>query len=156
MKCFMWKVPWGAIPTGIKVRVRGIGTDVCSGCRVALEDPLHLFLKCPMVLGLICKVCKWVQRSLKIPCSKEDLILGGGVMANEAVLSCTQVLRFFLLKHIWQARNGRVFENKLESPQLKDIIQDSVQALFEIGLKIQIDVWKETITRVCSFENVYP
>ena len=91
MKGFMWKVLWGAIPTGIKVRVRGIGTE-----RVALEDPLHLFLKCPMVLGLIGKICKWVQRSLKIPCSKEDLILGGGVMANEAILSCTEVLIFFL------------------------------------------------------------
>ena len=91
-----------------------------------------------------------------IPCSREDLVLGGGVKVNEAVLACKQILKFFLLKHVWKIRNVRIFENKPGSLQYKDVVQDIIQALLEIGSKMQTDDWKETLARVCNFQKVLP
>ena len=91
-----------------------------------------------------------------IPCSREDLVLGGGVKVNEEMSACKQILKFFLLKHVWQTRNVRIFENKPGSLQCKDVVHDNIQALLGIGSKMQTDDWKETLARVCNFTNVHP
>ena len=40
-KSFMWKVIMGATPIGEKAIVRGLGSKVCIGCKVAVDKTVH-------------------------------------------------------------------------------------------------------------------
>ena len=40
---FMWKILMGAIPSCEKVTVRGLGSAICTGCKVVIETVRHLF-----------------------------------------------------------------------------------------------------------------
>ena len=108
-------------------------------------------MDCQQVKGLIGKLCKWVKEILKIPFSRFDLVLGTGSMWNEALQAFTHVVRYIFCKHVvWQARNTRVFEQKLVFAELAHICQDMVQTTFCIGAKQQAVEWSEVLTGIIN------
>ena len=94
-------------------------------------------MDCQQVKGLVGKLCKWVKKTWKIPFSRFDLVLGTGGMWNEALQVCTHVVRYVFCKQVWQARNTRVFEQKLVFAEISLICQDTVQTIISIGAKQQ-------------------
>ncbi|MCO5554271.1 hypothetical protein L7F22_007799 [Adiantum nelumboides] len=152
MKCFLWKVLWGALPTSNKIHGRGIGTDRCSGCRMEIENPLHLFTKCQLIVGLAGKLKKWVKSFFRVPCSKLDLVVGPGSQLNEALLASAQVVRYTFLKQIWQARNSRVFEHKPTSVQFEQITDEVVQTIITLGANQKSEEWREVVARASQLK----
>ena len=70
-KFFMWKIIMGAIPTRVKAAVRGLGSDVCAGCKAAVKAVLHLFHGCPCLQHLGAHLCSsWISKVWNVHISR--------------------------------------------------------------------------------------
>ena len=43
-KVFIWKILVEAISMGVRTATRGLGSEVCKGCKIAVESLVHLFM----------------------------------------------------------------------------------------------------------------
>ena len=59
---FMWKILMGAIPTGEKTVVRGLGSNVCAGCKATIQTVHHLFRGCPCLNHLGANLYNWIGK----------------------------------------------------------------------------------------------
>ena len=66
-KVFVWKVMFGVLPTGDKIKARGIGEDTCCRCKHGSENLAHLVAKCPGIRDFTLAICKWTHKQLGIP-----------------------------------------------------------------------------------------
>ena len=57
MNFFAWKVLMGAIPTGEKAVVWGLGSKLSTGCLAAVKIVCHLFKDCPCLNNLCKNLC---------------------------------------------------------------------------------------------------
>ena len=90
-----------------------------------------------------------MKTTLRIPFSRLDLVLGTGGMSNEALQAFTHIVRYVFCKQVWQARNIRVFEQKLVFAEFSLICQDIVQMVIGIGAKQQQAVeWTEVLAGI--------
>ena len=72
---FMWKIIMGAILIGVKAVVWGIGSEVCAGCKAAVEMILHLFHDCPCLQHLSTHLSKWIGKVWSIHISRLGLMV---------------------------------------------------------------------------------
>ena len=69
-------------------------------------------------------------------------------MRNEALQAFTQILRYAFCKQVWQARNIRVFEQKIVYAKISLICQDTVQTVIGIGAKQQAVEWTKVLAGI--------
>ena len=60
----------GAIPTGIKVALRGLGNKVCMGYKSTIEMFYQLSVDCPSLSNNNIRFCGWIGKVWGIKISK--------------------------------------------------------------------------------------
>ena len=125
MKSFNWKVMIGALPSGSKLKVRGVAGGLCSNCRIYEEIVHHLFWAFPNSWGVTNKITRWFNKLTGKKLFKGELILGSCRSGNVVILLLIQALRFWFCRLTWLARNERVFQSSVHSVKHEDIIYKS-------------------------------
>ena len=140
IQIFIWQIFYYAIPVrGVLFR-RGLNIDpACPLCHNDIESMNHLFLDCVISSRVIeCAVQQgWISNSILALTNNLCNRLQG--IASLPSL-CRDLPRiFFLLWHIWKARNGVVFRNESFQPMLCLVSAKKAFAEWRIRSLLSID-----------------
>ena len=113
----------GAIPTGVKAPVRGLGSKVCTGCMAAIETVHHLFLGCLCLNYLSMNLCNWIGKVQNICISCSQLITMSWGKQAKAIDSILALLCFCYLKSTWNLKNARLFQGAIVHACFFDLLQ---------------------------------
>nr|KYP40876.1 Putative ribonuclease H protein At1g65750 family [Cajanus cajan] len=145
IKClvFCWQVFMNAFPCKSLLQVRGVELEnnLCSLCSFFIEDPLHLFLMCPMAFNTWLSVAKWLEVEVVLPNSLTSLYLywtNLGIYKKST--QCFKVVWVSVIWSLWLHRNGIIF-------------QQGVMDCKEVLDNIKLRSWKWIKSSVpgCSF-----
>ncbi|XP_058775075.1 uncharacterized protein LOC131649326 [Vicia villosa] len=108
---FVWRLAKNILPTKDNLQKKGIALDgSCTMCSVAEESAHHLFMECPFAKQVLFSSIL----SCRIPC---DVAVPYWLME---ILSCGDSLHIQVvcvsLHNIWNARNQRLYQQKIVSP----------------------------------------
>ena len=124
----------GAIPTGVKAAVWGIGSEVCTGCKAAVETIIHLFHGCPCVNHLGSYLCKWIDKVWNVQTSCHQLITASWGLQDEAVNAILASLCFCYLKYAWNLRNIWLFQGTFVQAHFSDLLQICLSTLLDLRI----------------------
>nr|KYP70308.1 Putative ribonuclease H protein At1g65750 family [Cajanus cajan] len=148
IKClvFCWQVFMNAFPCKSLLQVRGVELDnnLCSLCSLFVEDPLHLFLMCPMAFNIWLAVANWLEVAVVLPNSLTSLYLywtNLGIYKKRS--QCFQVVWVSVIWLLWLHRNVIIF-------------QQGVMDCKEVLDSIKLRSWKWITSSVpgCSFSYI--
>nr|KYP53045.1 Putative ribonuclease H protein At1g65750 family [Cajanus cajan] len=115
IKClvFCWQVFMIAFPCKSLLQVRGVEVEnnLCSLCSLFIEDPIHLFLLCPMAFNIWLSVANWLEVEVVLPNSLTSLYLywtNLGIYKKSK--QCFKVVWVSVIWSLWLHRNGIIFQ----------------------------------------------
>nr|KYP71159.1 Putative ribonuclease H protein At1g65750 family [Cajanus cajan] len=115
IKClvFCWQVFMNAFPCKSLLQVRGVEVEnnLCSLCSLFIEDPIHLFLMCPMAFNIWLSVANWLEVEVVLPNSLTSLYLywtNLGIYKKSK--QCFKVVWVSVIWSLWLHRNGIIFQ----------------------------------------------
>ena len=135
-KFFMWKIIMGAIPTGVKAVVRGLGSEVCAGCKAAVKTVLYLFHGCPCSQHLGAHLCSWIGIVWNVHISRLQLITASWGRQIEIVNSILAALSFCYLKFVWHLKNNRLFQGTNREVRFSDLEQSCLSTLLDLQILV--------------------
>nr|KYP49176.1 Putative ribonuclease H protein At1g65750 family [Cajanus cajan] len=115
IKClvFCWQVLLNAFSCKSLLQVRGVELDnnFCSFCSLFVDDPLHLFLMCPMAFNTWLVVANWLEVAVVFPNSLISLYLywtNLGIYKKHSHF--LQVVWVSVIWSLWLHRNVIIFQ----------------------------------------------
>nr|KYP32205.1 Putative ribonuclease H protein At1g65750 family [Cajanus cajan] len=145
IKClvFCWQVLLNAFPYKSLLQVRGVELEnnLCSFCSLFVENPLHLFLMCPMAFNTWLAVAKWLEVTVVFPNSIFSHYLywtNLGIYEKHSQL--LQVVWVSIIWSLWLHRNVIIFQQgTIDAKEVLD------------NIKLRSWKWINCSISVCSF-----
>ncbi|XP_020228400.1 uncharacterized protein LOC109809480 isoform X3 [Cajanus cajan] len=145
IKClvFCWQVLLNAFPCKSLLQVRGVELEnnLCSFCSLFVENPLHLFLMCPMAFNTWLAVAKWLEVTVVFPNSITSHYLywtNLGIYEKHSQL--LRVVWVSVIWSLWLHRNVIIFQQgTIDAKEVLD------------NIKLRSWKWINCSIPVCSF-----
>ena len=72
---------------GVKAAARGLGSEICKGCKATMESFVHLFTDFPCLMNFAQKFCDWIAKVWRLKISKMRVICASWESINEPLSS---------------------------------------------------------------------